>query len=115
MPDHIAFVREAVHLAQQNRALGTQPFGDVPTRDGQRIATGIHQIAHTCNPNHHTEMQALRAASAVPGQPCLDGCVVCAALGMALEITPLPLICMDTEVTAARLYGDLPARPASAG
>ena len=32
-----------------------------------------------------------------------------AALGLALEPTPVPLIRVDTEVTAAQMYGDAPA------
>ena len=38
-----------------------------------------------------------------------------AALGLALEPTPLPMVRVDTEVTAAQLYGDAPAGSASAG
>jgi len=143
-------MREAVHLAQQNRAKGAQPFGAVLTRGGQRIATGVNEIVQTCDPTSHAEMQAVRAASAVLQQPRLEGCVVYAsgypcpmclaamvgsgiekvyyafdnqdaapygmssdaayaALGLALEPTPLPMVRIDTEVTAAQMYGDAPA------
>ena len=150
MSDHVTFMREAVRLAQDNRAKGAQPFGAVLTRDGQRIAVGVNEIVQTCDPTSHAEMQAVRAASAVLQQPRLDGCVVYAsgypcpmclaamvgsgikevyyafdnedaapydmssdaayaAMGLALEPTPLPLIRVDTEVTAAQMYGDAPA------
>lgn len=150
MSDHVSFMREAVHLAQQNRAQGAQPFGAVLTKDGQRIATGVNEIVQTCDPTSHAEMQAVRAASAALGQPRLDGCVVYAsgypcpmclaamvgsgiekvyyafdnadaapydmssdaayaALGLALEPTPLPMVRVDTGVTAAQMYGDAPA------
>lgn len=150
MSDHVSFMREAVHLAQQNRAKGAQPFGAVLTRGGQRIATGVNEIVQTCDPTSHAEMQAVRAASAVLQQPRLEGCVVYAsgypcpmclaamvgsgiekvyyafdnqdaapygmssdaayaALGLALEPTPLPMVRIDTEVTAAQMYGDAPA------
>ena len=150
MSDHVSFMREAVQLAQDNRAKGAQPFGAVLTRDGQRIATGVNEIVQTCDPTSHAEMQAVRAASAALKQPRLDGCVVYAsgypcpmclaamvnsgvekvyyafdnqdaapydmssdaayaALGLALEPTPLPMVRIDTEVTAAQMYGDAAA------
>lgn len=150
MSDHVSFMREAVQLAQDNRAKGAQPFGAVLTRDGKRIATGVNEIVQTCDPTSHAEMQAVRAASAVLKQPRLDGCVVYAsgypcpmclaamvnsgiekvyyafdnqdaapydmssdaayaALGLALEPTPLPMVRIDTEVTAAQMYGDAAA------
>ena len=79
MSDHVSFMREAVQLAQDNRAKGAQPFGAVLTRDGQRIATGVNEIVQTCDPTSHAEMQAVRAASAALKQPRLDGCVVYAS------------------------------------
>ena len=150
MTDRVSFMREAVQLAQDNRAKGAQPFGAVLTRDGKRIATGVNEIVQTCDPTSHAEMQAVRAASAVLKQPRLDGCVVYAsgypcpmclaamvnsgiekvyyafdnqdaapydmssdaayaALGLALEPTPLPMVRIDTEVTAAQMYGDAAA------
>lgn len=156
MPDRVSFMREAVQLAQDNRAKGAQPFGAVLTKDGQRIAIGVNETVQTCDPTSHAEMQALRAASAALKRPRLDGCVVYAsgypcpmclaamvgsgiekvyyafdnqdaapyglssdaayaALGLALEPTPLPMVRVDTEVTAAQLYGDAPAGSASAG
>ena len=150
MTDHVSFMREAVQLAQDNRAKGAQPFGAVLIRDGKRIATGVNEIVQTCDPTSHAEMQAVRAASAVLKQPRLDGCVVYAsgypcpmclaamvnsgiekvyyafdnqdaapydmssdaayaALGLALEPTPLPMVRIDTDVTAAQMYGDAAA------
>lgn len=150
MSDHVSFMREAVHLAQQNRAQGAHPFGAVLTQNGQRVAIGINEVAQTCDPTSHAEMQALRAAGAQLQQPRLDGCVVYAsgypcpmclaamvnsgikdvyyafdnadaapygmssdaayaALGLALQPTPLPMTRIDTEVTAAQVYGDAPA------
>lgn len=79
MSDHVFFMREAVQLAQQNRAQGAQPFGAVLVKDGQRIATGVNEIVQTCDPTSHAEMQAVRAASAALGRPRLDGCVVYAS------------------------------------
>ena len=156
MSDHVSFMREAVRLAQDNRARGAQPFGAVLTRNGQRIATGVNEIVQTCDPTSHAEMQAVRAASAALKQPRLDGCVVYAsgypcpmclaamvvsgiekvyyafdnkdaapygmssdaayaAMGLALQPTPLPMVRVDTEVTAAQMYGDAPVGSATAG
>ena len=149
MSDHLSFMREAVHLAQHNRAEGARPFAAVVTQNGQRIATGVNEIVQTGDPTSHAEMQAVRAASAALKQPRLDGCVVYAsgypcpmclaamigtgvkevyyafdnadaapygmsseatyaAMGMSLETPPLPMTRVDTEVTAAQLYGDAP-------
>lgn len=154
MSDHVTFMREAVQLAQRNRAQGAQPFGAVLTKGGQRIATGVNQIVQTCDPTSHAEMEAVRAASAALGQPRLDGCVVYAsgypcpmclaamvgsgietvyyafdnadaapygmsseaayaAMGLALAPTPLPMVRVNTGVTAAQLYGDANAHPAA--
>ena len=153
MTDHVSFMREAVQLAQDNRAKGAQPFGAVLTRDGKRIATGVNEIVQTCDPTSHAEMQAVRAASAVLKQPRLDGCVVYAsgypcpmclaamlasgiekvyyafdnedaapyglsssaayaALGLSQEHPPLPLVRIDTGVTAAQVYGAVPGSQA---
>ena len=150
MSDHLSLLREAVRLAQANRASGGRPFGAVLALGGERIASGVNEIVHSHDPTAHAEMQALRAASQQLGRPRLDGCVVYAsgypcpmclaamvnsgiekvyyafdnqdaapydmssdaayaALGLALEPTPLPMVRIDTEVTAAQMYGDAPA------
>ena len=150
MSDPVFFVREAVRLAQDNRAQGAHPFGAVLTKDGRHVASGVNEVVQTCDPTSHAEMQALRAAGAQLQQQRLDGCVVYAsgypcpmclaamvasgiekvfyafdnadaapyglssgaayaALGLALEPTPLPMVRVDTGVTAAQLYGDPPA------
>ena len=95
MSDHVSFMREAVRLAQDNHANGAHTFGTVLTRNGQRVATGVNEVAQTCDPISHAEIQAMHAAYA--------------ALGLALQPTPLPMVRIDTEVTAAQVYGDAPA------
>lgn len=156
MPDHVSFMREAVRLAQDNRAQGAHPFGAVLAKNGQRVATGVNEVLKNCDPTSHAEIQALRAAGAALGQPRLDGCVVYAsgypcpmclaamvasgikavyyafdnaaaapfgmssdatyaALGMEPKPSPLPLIRIDTDVTAAQVYGGEPANPSSGG
>ena len=156
MSDHVSFMREAVRLAQDNRARGGRPFGAVLALGGERIASGVNEIVHSHDPTAHAEMQALRAASQQLGRPRLDGCVVYAsgypcpmclaamvgsgiekvyyafdnkdaapygmssdaayaAMGLALQPTPLPMVRVDTEVTAAQMYGDAPVGSATAG
>lgn len=79
MSDHLSLLREAVRLAQANRARGGRPFGAVLALGGERIASGVNEIVHSHDPTAHAEMQALRAASRQLGRPRLDGCVVYAS------------------------------------
>ena len=79
MFDHLSLLREAVRLAQANRARGGRPFGAVLARNGQAIATGVNDIVHSHDPTTHAEMQALRSASRHLAQARLDGCVVYAS------------------------------------
>ncbi len=153
MSDPAYFMREAVRLAQDNRARGAHPFGAVLTKEGRQVASGVNEVAQTCDPTSHAEMQALRAAGAQLQQPRLDGCVVYAsgypcpiclaamlasgiekvyyafdnedaapyglsssaayaALGLSQEHPPLPLVRIDTGVTAAQVYGAVPGSQA---
>ena len=150
MSDPVSFMREAVQLAQDNRAQGAHPFGAVLTQRGERVAIGVNQVKQKCDPTSHAEIEALRAAGAALGQTRLDGCVVYAsgypcpmclaamiacgiqeiyyafdnaeaapfglssdpthtALGMEPKPAPVPIIRIDTGVTAAQLYGDASA------
>lgn len=146
MSQHQQFLREAVRLAQANRARGGQPFGAVMTLAGQVVATGVNDIAHSHDPTTHAEMEAVRAACRRLGRPLLAGslmyasgypCPMCLAamlgagvqtvyyafgnedgapwgmsaepayraLGLPVLPQPLPMIQLDTGVTAAQLYG----------
>lgn len=79
MSDHLTLLREAVRLAQANRARGGRPFGAVLALGGEPVASGVNEIVHSHDPTAHAEMQALRAASQQLGRPRLDGCVVYAS------------------------------------
>jgi tRNA(Arg) A34 adenosine deaminase TadA len=79
MTDPVSFMREAVRLAQDNRAHGAHPFGAVLTKNGERVATGVNRVKQNCDPTSHAEIEALRAAGAALGQTRLDGCVVYAS------------------------------------
>ena len=79
MPSHEQLLREAVRLARTNRERAGRPFGAVVAMDGQIVATGVNEIAHTHDPTAHAEMQALRAASRHLARPDLKGSVVYAS------------------------------------
>lgn len=79
MPTHEELIREAVRLAEANRARGGRPFGAVLAIDGNVVATGVNNIVHSHDPTSHAEMEAVRAASHHLGQPDLRGSVMYAS------------------------------------
>lgn len=79
MSTHPDLLREAVRLAQDNRARGGRPFGAVLARHGEIVATGVNGIVHSHDPTTHAEMEALRAASRRLATPDLSGSVVYAS------------------------------------
>ena len=79
MSTHQQLLREAVRLAETNRARGGRPFGAVLAIDGAVVATGVNDIVHSHDPTTHAEMEALRAASRRLGRPDLKGSVVYAS------------------------------------
>ncbi|MHA6195636.1 nucleoside deaminase [Pseudomonas wadenswilerensis] len=78
MPNE-AFMREALALARGNVHAGGRPFGAVLVRDGQVIARAVNEIHASNDPTAHAELQAIRQASQVLGQPRLDGCEIYAS------------------------------------
>ena len=79
MSSHQQLLREAVRLAETNRARGGRPFGAVLAIDGAVVATGVNDIVHSHDPTTHAEMEALRAASRRLGRPDLQGSVIYAS------------------------------------
>lgn len=79
MTQHHDLLREAVRLAQENRAQGGRPFGAVIARDGKTLATAVNGIVQHHDPTSHAEMEAIRAASRRLQSPDLSGCVVYAS------------------------------------
>lgn len=74
-----AFMREALALARDNIHAGGRPFGAVLVRGGQVIARAVNEIHVSNDPTAHAELQAIRQASQVLGQPRLDGCEIYAS------------------------------------
>jgi len=79
MSTHQALLREAVRLAEDNRARGGRPFGAVLALNGEVVATGVNDIVHSHDPTTHAEMEAVRAAARRLGRPDLSGSVVYAS------------------------------------
>jgi tRNA(Arg) A34 adenosine deaminase TadA len=79
MKNHEQFLKEAVRLAQLNRADGGRPFGAVLTLNGIEVATGVNQIIQCDDPTAHAEMEAIRAASRTLKSPNLTGAVIYAS------------------------------------
>lgn len=66
-PDDIAFMREALRLAQQAADAGEVPVGALLVQNGQVIGRGFNQPVRTHDPSAHAEICALREAGQVVG------------------------------------------------
>ncbi len=111
MSNHQQLLREAVRLAETNRARGGRPFGAVLAIDGTVVATGVNDIVHSHDPTTHAEMEALRAASRRLGRPDLKGSVVyasghpCPMCLAALVITGVDAVYYAFDNDDAAPYG----------
>lgn len=65
--DDIAFMREALRLAQMASDAGEVPVGAILVRKGQVIGRGFNQPVRTHDPSAHAEICALRDAGHVVG------------------------------------------------
>lgn len=66
-PDDIAFMREALRLAQMAADTGEVPVGAILVQKGQVIGRGFNQPVRTHDPSAHAEICALRDAGQVVG------------------------------------------------
>ncbi len=66
-PEDIAFMREALRLAQQAGDAGEVPVGALIVQNGQVMGRGYNQPIKTHDPSAHAEICALRAAGLVIG------------------------------------------------
>lgn len=76
---HEKLLRQAVHLAQQNRERGGLPFGAVLAINNEVIAVGVNNIVNSHDPTTHAEMEAIRSASQYLGSSDLKGSVIYAS------------------------------------
>lgn len=65
--EDIAFMREALRLAQMAADVGEVPVGAILVRKGQVIGRGFNQPVRTHDPSAHAEICALRDAGQVVG------------------------------------------------
>ena len=79
MSRHEELLREAVRLANSNRARGARPFGAVLAIDGEVISTGVNDVNHSHDPTTHAELEAIRVACRTLGRPDLKGSIVYAS------------------------------------
>jgi tRNA(Arg) A34 adenosine deaminase TadA len=79
MRNHEQFLKEAVRLAQLNRADGGRPFGAVLALNGIEVATGVNQIVQCGDPTAHAEMEAIRAACKTMKSLNLTGAIMYAS------------------------------------
>lgn len=61
----LAFMREALRLAEQAAELGEVPVGALLVRNGQVIGRGFNQPVSSHDPTAHAEIRALREAGQV--------------------------------------------------
>lgn len=73
---HMAFMREAIALAEASAHIGCGPFGAVVVRAGRIIGRGSNRVTRNSDPTAHAEMVAIRDACANQGDFSLAGCVL---------------------------------------
>ncbi|MEO8000163.1 MAG: tRNA adenosine(34) deaminase TadA [Gemmatimonadaceae bacterium] len=66
----------ALLQAREAEEAGEVPVGAIVTRDGVTIATAQNRMRRDGDATAHAEIQALRAAAAVVGQPQLNDCTL---------------------------------------
>lgn len=76
MPEDLAFLGEAIRLAQENVRAGGGPFGALVVRDGTVVARGVNRVTATLDPTAHAEIVAIRAACEALGDFQLHGCTI---------------------------------------
>jgi guanine deaminase len=80
-PKHIfqdKFMKRAIELSRYGSIIKKTGgvFGAVIVKDNQIIAEGYNQVVAHKDPTWHAEMQAIREASKIMGNPHLTGCVM---------------------------------------
>jgi len=71
-----AFMREAIHLANQSVRKGGGPFGAVVVKDGNIIAGSSNSVTIDLDPTAHAEVNAIRRAAKALGTFDLTGCTI---------------------------------------
>ena len=78
--DDVAWMRRALALAEQARALGEVPVGAIVVHDGVVVGEGYNRREIDGDPLAHAELAAIAAASATLGRWRLSGCTLVVTL-----------------------------------
>ncbi len=73
------FLRQCVALAVDSVACGGGPFAAMVVRDDEILAQSGNCVTNSSDPTAHAEVQALRQAAALTGDPHLTGCTLYAS------------------------------------
>jgi len=73
------FIDTCIRLAVANVAAGGGPFAAMIVRDGEVLARACNQVTLRPDPTAHAEVEALRKAARVTGDPHLTDCVLYAS------------------------------------
>lgn len=73
------FLRQCVALAVDSVANGGGPFAAMVVRDGKVLAQSGNCVTNSSDPTAHAEVQTLRQAAALTGDPHLTDCTLYAS------------------------------------
>ena len=96
-------MRRALDLAAQAAAAGEVPVGAVVTLDDRVVAEARNCMRGSLDPTAHAEMQAIRAAAEVLGEPRLDRCTLwvtlepCAMCAAAISLARIQSLRFGAE------------------
>ncbi len=76
---HKEYLRQAVTLAQKNKAQGGRPFAAVLVKDGKVLSTGVNELIKTHDASSHAELVAIRSATINQKNVNLEGCTIYAS------------------------------------
>jgi tRNA(adenine34) deaminase len=119
-PDHIAFMREALALADLAASLGEVPVGAVIVREDQILGRGHNRREIDRDPTAHAEVLAIREAAARLGSWRLEGCrlyvtlepcSMCAGAMVLARLDACIFGCTDPKGGFLGTLGDLSSHP----
>ncbi len=76
MTDDIAFMRQAIRLAESSIDTGGGPFGAVIVYNNAVIGEGYNQVTADLDPTAHAEVKAIRHACKALNRFALEGCTI---------------------------------------
>lgn len=73
------FIAECIQLAVDNVSRGGGPFSAIVVHEGEVLARACNQVTIRPDPTAHAEVEALREAARITGNPHLTDCVLYAS------------------------------------